>query len=304
VNRASLDSVELEDDLLGTSRTAWPTSPTIIQSPNGTESHSDGDFWDADLLGFRGAELSDTLSCPKLASNSFVKVLVVDIGGSHIKLALAGTDERAQFDSSPDLTPHEVFNRIIDQARNWAYDVVSIGYPGRVGPAGPVEEPGKLGTGWVGFDFEAAFGKPIRIVNDAVMQALGAYDGKRMLFLGLGTGLGSALITERVAVPLELGQLYYRDSGTLVETLGREGLERIGQVRWHQAVFDVTAMLRRAFLADYVVLGGGNAARIDHLPPHTRCGGNEDAIEGGHRLWQETVEPHDREPSPFWRVVQ
>jgi polyphosphate glucokinase len=233
-----------------------------------------------------------------------VRVMVVDIGGTHIKVALPATGEKLEFDSSPDLTPQELCRRRIDQTRNWAYDVVSIGYPGRVGPEGPLDEPGNLGAGWVGFDFEAALSKPVRIVNDAVMQALGAYDGGRMLFLGLGTGLGSALITEHVAVPLELGELSYRNGGTLVDTLGRAGLQRIGQVRWQQAVFDVTKTLRRAFLADYVVLGGGNAARVEQLPAHTRCGGNEDAIEGGLRLWRETVEPHDREPSPFWRVLQ
>jgi polyphosphate glucokinase len=233
-----------------------------------------------------------------------VKVLVVDVGGSHIKVALAETAKTAQFDSTPDMTPAQMFGRITHETHTWAYDVVSIGYPGRVGPDGPTEEPGNLGPGWVGFDFAQAFGKPVRIVNDAVLQALGAYDGGRMLFLGLGTGLGSALISEHVAVPLELGDLPYGHDGTLVETLGRDGLERIGIERWRETVLEVTPALRRAFLADYVVLGGGNAARVETLPASTVCGGNEDAVEGGFRLWREIVEPHDKKPSRFWRVVQ
>jgi polyphosphate glucokinase len=202
------------------------------------------------------------------------------------------------------MTPAEMFGRITDETRAWQYDVVSIGYPGRVGPDGPTDEPGNLGSGWVGFDFAQALGKPIRIVNDAVLQALGAYDGGRMLFLGLGTGVGSALISEHVAVPLELGDLPYGHNGTLMDTLGRDALERIGLDRWRETVLEVTPALRRAFLADYVVLGGGNAARVDTLPPDTLCGGNDDAIEGGLRLWRDIVEPHDKEPSPFWRVVQ
>jgi polyphosphate glucokinase len=233
-----------------------------------------------------------------------VKVLVIDIGASHIKLAVAGSPEKAQFDSSPEMGPHDFFERLRHEIEGWTYDVVSLGYPGRVGPDGPLDEPGNLGNGWLGFDFAAALGNPVRIVNDAVLQALGAYHGKRMLFLGLGTGLGSALITERVAVPLELGDLPFREGGTLADSLGREGLERLGQDRWQQVLLEVTPALRRAFLADYVVLGGGNAARVEALPPDTQCGGNDDAIEGGSRLWQEMVEPHDREPSSFWRVVQ
>jgi polyphosphate glucokinase len=233
-----------------------------------------------------------------------VNVLVVDIGGSHVKLAVAGTPTETQFDSTPDMTPDQMLGQITHETLAWPFDVVSIGYPGRVGPHGPTDEPGNLGPGWVGFDFARAFGKPVRMVNDAVLQALGAYDGGRMLFLGLGTGLGSALISENVAVPLELGDLPYGHDGTLMDTLGRDGLERIGLARWQEVVLEVTPALRRAFLADYVVLGGGNAARVETLPANTRSGGNEDAIEGGLRLWREIVEPHDKEPSPFWRVVQ
>ena len=232
-----------------------------------------------------------------------MQVLVIDIGGSHIKLALAGRDERARFDSSPSLNPPELVRRIAGELETWSYDVVSIGYPGRVGANGPTCEPGNLGDGWVSFDFGAAFGKPVRIVNDAVMQALGAFDGGRMLFLGLGTGVGSALVTEHVVVPLELGELPYPPGQTLADSLGGQAFDDLGQAQWQQVIAEVVPALWRAFAADYVVLGGGHAADVDPLPPRTQCGGNEDAVVGGERLWREIIEPHDHEPSSFWRVI-
>lgn len=227
----------------------------------------------------------------------------MDVGGSHVKLALAHDERRSRFDSSPTLRAAPTMERILHETDGWPYEVVSLGYPGRVGPNGPMDEPANLGGGWVGFDFERAFGRPVRVVNDAVLQALGAYRDGRMLFLGLGTGLGSVLITERVAVPLELGDLPYGNDARLWQVLGRDGLERIGEEKWREAVLRVTPLLKDAFLADYVVLGGGNASRISTTPPDIVCGGNDDAIEGGYRLWREMVEPHDREPSSFWRVV-
>jgi polyphosphate glucokinase len=227
-------------------------------------------------------------------------VLVIDIGGSSIKLA-AG-DRSARFDSSPDFGPDDLVDGVAGAAGDWRYDAVSIGYPGKVDAAGPTAEPGNLGSGWVGYDYRRALDRPVRIVNDAVMQALGAYDGGRMLFLGLGTGLGSAIVTERVAIPLELGVLPC-GSGALWERVGRQGLEREGVDRWRDVVLRAIEILREACVADYVVIGGGNASRVEPMPPHTRCGGNDDAIAGGERLWQDVVEPHDREPSPFWRVV-
>lgn len=232
-----------------------------------------------------------------------MRVLVVDVGGSHIKVAVAESELRATIDSSDEMTPHALLDQLEPCIAGWLYDVVSIGYPGHVDAAGPARDPGNLGNGWVGFDFARALGKPVRIVNDAVMQALGAYHGGRMLFLGLGTGLGSALVSERVVVPLELGELRYQDA-SLTDTVGRKGLERLGEARWREAVLDVVPGLRRALVADYLVLGGGNAARIHPLPEHTECGGNEDAIEGGHRLWRDAVGAIDSTASPFWRVVQ
>ncbi|MGE3705228.1 MAG: ROK family protein [Vicinamibacterales bacterium] len=229
-------------------------------------------------------------------------VLVIDIGGSHVKLAVSGTTLRHQFDSHRELTPAAAVDAI--QALNWTFDVVSIGYPGRVGPRGPLAEPGNLGTGWVDFDFARAFNRPVRVINDAAMQALGAYEGARMLFLGLGTGLGSTLVTERVLVPLELGDLPGTQGGPLSGQLGREGLERHGHEAWNRTVLEIVPILKRAFLADYVVLGGGNAGRVEPLPADTRRGGNDDALTGGDRLWRELVEPHEQRPSPFWRVVE
>lgn len=248
-------------------------------------------------------ELRGPESRPDLADIPCVQVLVIDIGGTHVKLALPGREERARFDSSADLTPQKLVRRIGAELEAWSYEVVSIGYPGRVDADGPIEEPGNLGDGWVSFDFAGAFGKPVRIVNDAVMQALGAFEGRRMLFLGLGTGVGSALVTEQVVVPLELGELPYPPGDTLTHSLGRRACEHLGPSRWQQIVAEVVPALRRAFAADYVVLGGGLAADVDPLPPETRRGGNEDAVVGGERLWREIIEPHDDRPSSFWRVV-
>jgi polyphosphate glucokinase len=216
----------------------------------------------------------------------------------------SGSPHTERFNSGPDLTPETLIRRVLKRSSGWTYDVVSVGYPGTVSGNWPIEEPGNLGTGWIGFDFGAAFGKPARVVNDAVMQAVGAYDGGRMLFLGLGTGVGSALVTEHVVVPMELGNLPYGEGETLWTRLGRNGLKAHGMEAWLKVVGQMTRALREAFAADYVVLGGGNAKHVDPLPPHTRRGGNHDAMTGGIRLWEELVEPHDREPPPVWRVVR
>jgi predicted NBD/HSP70 family sugar kinase len=172
-----------------------------------------------------------------------------------------------------------------DLAQGWEYEAVTIGYPGLVGPQGPRSEPGNLGPGWVGFDFATAFGLPVKMVNDAAMQALGSYEGGRMLFLGLGTGLGSALITGHVVVPLELGRLRFDAERTLGETLGRKGLERLGKTAWREAVNQTVATLMAAFVTDYTVIGGGNAKNTKDLPPGARLGHNQTAFRGGFRLW-------------------
>lgn len=233
-----------------------------------------------------------------------VRVLVIDIGGSHVKMAATGAASSRRFDSHERLTPGDLVREVHRQARGWRYEVVAIGYPGRVHAQGPAAEPANLGVGWVGFDFEQAFGVPVRIVNDAVMQALGGYDGGRMLYLGLGTGLGSALVTEHVAIPLELSALRYRAGQTIGERLGRQGLVRYGKRSWRRAVTEIAAMLHQAVSADYVLLGGGNAEHVKPIPAFARRGGNEDAIAGGFRLWEEPIEPHDRSPAPVWRVVR
>jgi polyphosphate glucokinase len=232
-----------------------------------------------------------------------LNVLVIDVGGSNVKLAATGRDEPVKFPTGRNFTPDDLIGGVRKAAAGWRYDVIALGYPGLVGRDGPVGEPGNLGDGWVGFDFAAAFRRPVRVANDAVLQALGAYAGGRMLFLGLGTGVGSALVAERVAVPLELGSLAW-GRRTVADRLGKRGLKRSGATAWRRAVREVAENLRHAFAVDYVVLGGGNADRVDPLPEGARRGGNEDAITGGFRLWEEDVEPHDRRPSPAWRVVR
>jgi polyphosphate glucokinase len=231
-------------------------------------------------------------------------VLVVDIGGSHVKMLASGAGEPRRFESGDDLTPQVVVAKVREMTADWKYGAVSLGYPGEVDAKGPRREPGNLGGGWVGFDFSKAFGKPVRILNDAALQALGGYDGGRMLFLGLGTGVGSALVTEHVVVPLELGCLPYCPGETLFDRIGSGGREKYGHTAWAHAVAQVTGMLKQAFAADYVLLGGGNAKHVDPLPAGARRGGNADAFTGGFRLWEEVVEPHDRRSSSVWRVVR
>lgn len=232
-----------------------------------------------------------------------MNVLVIDVGGTHVKMRVNGQPER-RLASGMELTPEVLVDQVREVTADWHYDAVSIGLPCCVNAAGASAEPGNLGDGWIGFDFAQALGRPVRIVNDAVMQALGAYDGGRMLFVGLGTGLGSALVTEHVVVPLELGNLPFGAGETIAGRLGRDGLEANGRECWLSDLDAVTRVLRHAFSADYVVLGGGNAAVVEALPEGTRRGGNADAITGGFRLWEELIEPHDREPAGVWRVVR
>lgn len=238
-----------------------------------------------------------------LRPRSALRVLVVDIGGTRVKMIATGASEPRRFKSGRDLVPQLLVREVKRHSAGWRYDVITLGYPGGVTGEHPSAEPGNLGHGWVGFDFAAAFGRPVRIVNDAALQALGGYDGGRMLFLGLGTGLGSAIVSERVIIGCELGCLPYSRHETLAERLGRAGRRRHGQKRWQRSVERVVPKLKEAFAADYVVLGGGNAKNVDPLPEGATRGHNDDAFSGGFRLWQDIVEPHDRPPPPVWRVI-
>jgi polyphosphate glucokinase len=212
-------------------------------------------------------------------------ILVIDIGGSHVKILVTGETEPRTCPSGKRMTPTQMVAVVHELAQDWTYEAISIGYPGIVGAHGPRSEPGNLGPGWMGFNFAAAFDRPVRIINDAAMQALGNYEGGRMLFLGLGTGLGAALIAERVIVPLELGQLPSSSGASLEQVLSRRGLQRLGKKAWRREVGTIVPLLMQAFLADYVVLGGGNAQHLKQLPPGTRLGHNQTAFRGGFRLW-------------------
>jgi hypothetical protein len=212
-------------------------------------------------------------------------VLAIDIGGSKVKILVTGQTEPRKTRSGKGLTPAGMVEAVRELAEDWDYEAVSIGYPGMVGKHGPRSEPANLGPGWVGFDFAAAFGLPVRIINDAAMQALGSYEGGRMLFLGLGTGLGSTLIADHVIIPLELGQLVYKDGEKLGDLLGARGFKHLGQKAWARIVEDVVPMLMMALLADHVVLGGGYGKKLKELPAGVRLGNNLTAFRGGFRLW-------------------
>jgi polyphosphate glucokinase len=214
-----------------------------------------------------------------------LNVLVVDIGGTHVKLLATGQPEPRRFVSGPKLTPAEMADGVKQAARGWQYDAAAIGYPGVVLHGRPIAEPHNLGKGWVHFDYQAGFGCPVKIVNDAAMQALGGYRGGRMLFLGLGTGLGSALIVDGVIEPMELGHLPYK-KGTYEDYVGQRGLEARGKAKWRRLVADVVARLTAALEPDDVVLGGGNVRKLKELPPGCRAGNNSDAFVGGFRLWE------------------
>lgn len=215
-----------------------------------------------------------------------LKILVVDVGGSHVKCVATDHKSPVKFKSGPKLTPDQMVKNVLKITRGWRFDAVSIGYPGVVRRGKIVREPHNLGSGWVGFDFQAAFGRPVKTINDAAMQAFGGYEGGKMLFLGLGTGLGSALIVDGVIAAMELGHLHYADGHTYEDYLGNPGRKRLGNKKWRGKVNDVMEGFRKALLPDYIVLGGGNAAKLKRLPPQTRRGDNADAFLGGFRLWE------------------
>jgi polyphosphate glucokinase len=213
-------------------------------------------------------------------------ILSVDVGGSHVKVMTNKTRTKREFVSGPDLSARAMAKQVAELTKDWSYDVVSVGYPGPVVNDRPTTQPYNLGTGWKGFDFAKAFGRPTKVVNDALMQALGSYDGGKMLFLGLGTGLGSAMIVDGALVPMELGHLPYRKDKVFEDFVGEAGLKRHGKKKWARYVDDVVGRLVAALEPDYVVLGGGNADKLGALPKKSRLGKNANAFLGGFRLWQ------------------
>jgi polyphosphate glucokinase len=239
-------------------------------------------------------------------------ILVIDIGGSQVKILATGETDPRACRSGKRFTPTQMVAAVHELAEGWTYEAISMGYPGVVGARGPRSEAGNLGPGWVGFNFAAAFDRPVRIINDAAMQALGNYEGGRMLFLGLGTGLGSALIADGVIVPLELGRLPYPDGPQLDQALGKRGLRRLGKRAWRRVVDAMVPILMEAFVADYVVLGGGSASELRELPPGARLGHNQTAFRGGFRLWTledvQTLSGDDEHHMPppralEWRLI-
>jgi polyphosphate glucokinase len=213
------------------------------------------------------------------------KVLVVDVGGTSVKVLATGQAEHRAFSSGPTMTPLQMVSGVKKIARDWKYNAVSIGYPGPVLHGRPIAEPYNLGHGWVGFNFVAAFGHPVKVINDAAMQALGSYTSGKMLFLGLGTGLGSTMIVDGIVEPMELGHLPYK-KGTYEDYVGEAGLKRHGKKKWRRHVADVVARFFAALEPDDIVIGGGNVKKLDALPPHSRAGDNANAFRGGFRLWE------------------
>jgi polyphosphate glucokinase len=223
-----------------------------------------------------------------------MRILVIDVGGTNLKVSGTTVRTPVKIPSGRGMSAVGMIEAVRRATAGWVYDVVSIGYPGPVVNGRPAAEPKNLAPGWVGFDFQKALGKPVRIINDAAMQALGGYQGARMLFLGLGTGLGSALVAEGVVFPLELAHLPYRDGKTFEDYLGIRGSKRLGRKRWRKHVAKVVAILRHAMQAEHVLLGGGEAQRLKVLPEGARLGTNADARKGGLHLWDEARTPRAR----------
>jgi hypothetical protein len=225
------------------------------------------------------------------------KILVIDIGGTHVKLMISRTEKR-KFDSGMKLSPRQLISQVKKTAEGWKYDAISIGFPAPVQKGRIMKDPKHLAPGWVGYNFNKSLGKPVRVINDAAMQALGSYRGGRMLFLGLGTGLGSALAWRKNLMPLELGDLPY-DGGIIEEYLGKPGLETLGKKEWMRHVLFCVGQLKLSFIADYVVLGGGNAKQFDKLPKGIEFGHNRNAFTGGCRMWD--IDPRTKRPK--WNLV-
>ena len=228
------------------------------------------------------------------------RILVVDIGGSNVKLMISAEEKRRKFPSGPKLEPPEAIAQIKENTRDWDFDAVAVGFPAPIREGKILCDPTHLGNGWEGFDFVKALGKPTRVINDAALQALGSYrGGGRMLFLGLGTGLGSALVWQDHLFPLELGHLPYVDEGIIEDVLGDEGLEELGRKEWQRETLRAIRFLKQALIADYVILGGGNAKLLDKLPDDVELGHNRNVYPGGLRLW----ETHPETKKPRWQIV-
>jgi hypothetical protein len=217
-------------------------------------------------------------------------ILVIDVGGTHVKVLATGQKEPIKIDSGPKMTAKKMVKQVREATKDWNYSAVSIGYPAPVVHGRPLSEPHNLGGGWVGFDFRKAFGHPVKIVNDAAMQALGIYHGGRMLFLGLGTGLGSAMIVDGILEPMEVAHLPYKKGRTYEDYLGLRGLERLGKKKWRKYVTKISEELKDALEAEYVVLGGGNSKLLKEPPAGCRLGDNASAFTGGFRLWDEPAD--------------
>jgi polyphosphate glucokinase len=221
-----------------------------------------------------------------MKTDRYKRVLAIDVGGSHVKVRVSGRRNLRQFESGPDLTAAQMVKGVHKLTGDWTYDAVSVGYPGPVLHGKVIAEPHNLGRGWVGFDFSKAFGRPTRVMNDAAMQAVGSYEGGRMLFLGLGTGLGTALVVDGVVEPMELAHLPFKKGRSYEDYIGEGGRRRLGAKKWRKAVKEVVKQLATVLEADYVVLGGGNARKLQKLPMNARLGNNDYAFIGGFRLWR------------------
>ncbi len=228
-------------------------------------------------------------------------VLVVDIGGTSVKFWHTAHEEHRKFPSGKELTPERMIETSRDMLQDWQWEAVALGLPCRVSSGRAVEDPQNLGPGWVGYNFASAFDRPVRIMNDAALQALGSYDGGRMLFLGLGTAVGSAYVAEHLILSLDLGRMVYGQQ-RLFELLGDEGFESLGPKKWQKVVHDIVPALRNSLMADYVVLGGGSVKKLEELPDGVRRGHNRTVVDGGRRLWEELPDPAEK-ASDLWIVL-
>lgn len=228
-------------------------------------------------------------------------VLVVDIGGTSVKLWHTAHEEHRKFASGKDLTPEKMVEQAKALVEDWEWEAIALGLPCRVSNGRPVEDPQNLGPGWVAYNFSSAFGQPVRIMNDAALQALGSYDGGRMLFLGLGTAVGSAYIVDRLILTLDLGRMLYGEE-RVYELLGDAGFDHLGEKKWKAVVHSILPALKNAMMADYVVLGGGNVKKLDELPDGTRRGHNRTVVEGGRKLWEELPDPTTK-PDNCWVII-